>query len=59
MAMLGAVVALRRGEHAQTAIVGMVSPAVRAFLDVLAIAAALVFLCSSCILPTSSPTTRW
>ena len=45
MAMLGAVVALRRGEHMRmTAIVGMVSPAVRAFLDVLAIAAALAFL---------------
>jgi hypothetical protein len=43
--MLGAVVALRRGEHMRmTAIVGMVSPPVRAFLDVLAIAAALVFL---------------
>ena len=45
LAMLGAVVALRRGEHMRmTAIVGMVSPPVRAFLDVLAIAAALVFL---------------
>jgi TRAP-type C4-dicarboxylate transport system permease small subunit len=45
MAMLGAVVALRRGEHMRmTAIVGMVSPPVRAFLDVLAIAAALAFL---------------
>src|SRR5262245_19695845 len=45
MAMLGAVVALRRGEHMRmTAIVGMVSPAARAFLEVLAIAAALTFL---------------
>src|SRR5512144_1167222 len=45
MAMLGAVVALRRGEHMRmTAIVGMVSPQARAFLDVLAIAAALAFL---------------
>src|SRR5690348_13809801 len=45
MAMLGAVVALRRGEHMRmTAIVGMVTPQVRAFLDVLAIAAALTFL---------------
>src|SRR6185312_13494379 len=45
LAMLGAVVALRRDEHMRmTAIVGMVTPLVRAFLDVLAIAAALVFL---------------
>jgi tripartite ATP-independent transporter DctM subunit len=45
MAMLGAVVALRRGEHMRmTAIVGKVSPAARAFLEVLAIAAALTFL---------------
>ena len=45
MAMLGAAVALRRSEHMRmTAIVGRVSPAVRAFLDALAIAAALVFL---------------
>ena len=45
MAMLGAVVALRRGEHMRmTAVVGMVSPQARAFLDVLAIAAALTFL---------------
>ena len=40
LAMLGAVVALRRDEHMRmTAIVGMVSPPVRAFLDVLAVAA--------------------
>ena len=39
LAMLGAVVALRRGEHMRmTALVGMASPGVRAFLDVLAIA---------------------
>ena len=45
LAMLGAVVALRRDEHMRmTAIVGMVSPRVRAFLDVLAVAAALAFL---------------
>lgn len=45
MAMLGAVVALRRGEHMRmTAVVSMVSPQVRAFLEVLAIAAALTFL---------------
>ena len=45
LAMLGAVVALRRDEHMRmTAIVGKVSPPVRAFLDVLAVAAALAFL---------------
>ena len=45
LAMLGAVVALRRDEHMRmTAIVGKVSPPVRAFLDVLAVAAALTFL---------------
>jgi TRAP-type C4-dicarboxylate transport system permease small subunit len=45
LAMLGAVVALRRGEHMRmTAVVGMVSPKTRAFLEVLAIAAALTFL---------------
>ena len=45
LAMLGAVVALRRDEHMRmTAIVGMVSPSVCAFLDVLAVAAALAFL---------------
>src|SRR5689334_20497999 len=45
LAMLGAVVALRRDEHMRmTALVGMVTPPVRAFLDVLAIAAALTFL---------------
>jgi tripartite ATP-independent transporter DctM subunit len=45
LAMLGAVVALRRGEHMRmTAVVGKVSPPVRAFLETLAIAAALAFL---------------
>ena len=45
LAMLGAVVALRRDEHMRmTAIVGMVTPKVRAFLDVFALAAALAFL---------------
>ena len=45
LAMLGAVVALRRGEHMRmTAIVGMVSPRWRAFLDVFAMTAALTFL---------------
>ena len=41
LAMLGAVVALRRGEHMRmTAFVGKASPPLRAFLDVLAIVAA-------------------
>ena len=45
LAMLGAVVAFRRGEHMRmTAFVGMASPAVRAFLDVVAITAPLAFL---------------
>ncbi|HEX7932439.1 MAG TPA: TRAP transporter large permease subunit [Paraburkholderia sp.] len=45
LAMLGAVVALRRGEHMRmTALVGKASPAVRAFLDLVAIAAPLAFL---------------
>lgn len=45
LAMLGAVVALRRNEHMRmTAIVGKVSPLTRAFLDVLAVVAALTFL---------------
>ena len=45
LAMLGAVVALRRGEHMRmTAVVGMCSPGVRAFLDMVAIAAPLAFL---------------
>ncbi len=45
LAMLGAVVAFRRGEHMRmTAIVGMLSPRSRAFLDVVAVAAALAFL---------------
>jgi TRAP-type C4-dicarboxylate transport system permease small subunit len=45
LAMLGAAVAFRRGEHMRmTAIVGMLSPRSRAFLDVVAVAAALAFL---------------
>ena len=45
LAMLGAVVALRRDEHMRmTAIVGMVNPNVRAFLDVFALVASLAFL---------------
>jgi len=45
MSMLGAVVALRRGEHMRmTAFVAKASPRVRAFLDVLALAASLAFL---------------
>jgi len=45
LAMLGSVVALRRGEHMRmTAIVGALSPRARAFLDLIAIAAALAFL---------------
>ena len=45
LAMLGAVVALRRGEHMRmTAIVGMCSPGVRAFLDMIAITVPLAFL---------------
>ncbi|MDB5879101.1 MAG: C4-dicarboxylate transport system permease DctM subunit [Variovorax sp.] len=45
LSMLGAVVALRRGEHMRmTAIVGNVSPAARRMLEALAIAASLAFL---------------
>jgi tripartite ATP-independent transporter DctM subunit len=45
LAMLGSVIALRRGEHMRmTAFVGMAPPRIRAFLDVLAIVAALAFL---------------
>jgi len=45
LAMLGAVTAFQRGEHMRmTAFMGMVSPQVRAFFDVLAIAAPLAFL---------------
>jgi len=45
LSMLGAVVALRRGEHMRmTAFVAKASPGTRAFLDVLAIAAGLAFL---------------
>src|SRR5215213_4341536 len=45
LAMLGSVVAFQRGEHMRmTAIVGMLEPRARAFLDVIAVAAALAFL---------------
>jgi tripartite ATP-independent transporter DctM subunit len=45
LAMLGAAVAFRRGEHMRmTAIVSKASPATRAFLDVIAVTAALAFL---------------
>jgi tripartite ATP-independent transporter DctM subunit len=45
LAMLGSVIAFQRGEHMRmTAIVGMLNPRARAFLDVVAIAAALAFL---------------
>jgi tripartite ATP-independent transporter DctM subunit len=45
LAMLGSVVALQRGEHMRmTAVVGMVGPRARAFLDVFAMVAALAFL---------------
>ena len=45
LSMLGSVVAFRRGEHMRmTAFVGMASPAVRAFLEVVAITAPLIFL---------------
>ncbi|OZI59611.1 TRAP transporter large permease [Bordetella genomosp. 11] len=45
LAMLGAVVAFRRGEHMRmTALVNRASPVARAFLDVVAVASALAFL---------------
>ncbi|MCG5238420.1 TRAP transporter large permease subunit [Azospirillum doebereinerae] len=45
LAMLGSVVAFRRGEHMRmTAFVSWASPPLRAFLDVFAVAAALAFL---------------
>jgi len=45
LAMLGAVVALRRGEHMRmTALVAKASPSKRAFLDTFALVAALAFL---------------
>ncbi len=44
LAMLGSVVALRRAEHMRmTAFVGLLSPATRALLDVVAMVAALTF----------------
>ncbi len=45
LAMLGAVLAFQRDEHMRmTAIVGMLGPSARAFLDVVAVAASLAFL---------------
>src|ERR1044071_1091948 len=45
LAMLGSIVAFQRGEHMRmTAIVGKLTPSRRAFLDLVAIAAALAFL---------------
>ena len=45
LAMLGSVIAFQRGEHMRmTAIVGMLQPRARAFLDVVAVAAALAFI---------------
>jgi tripartite ATP-independent transporter DctM subunit len=45
LAMLGSVIAFQRGEHMRmTAIVGMLGPRGRAFLDVVAVAAPLAFL---------------
>lgn len=45
LAMLGAVLAFQRGEHMRmTAIIGMLQPRTRAFLDALAVAAPLAFL---------------
>ncbi|MGU3494585.1 TRAP transporter large permease subunit [Xanthobacteraceae bacterium A53D] len=45
LAMLGAVVAFRRGEHMRmTAVAAKVSPRTRAFLDLIAITAALTFI---------------
>ncbi len=45
LAMMGAVLAFQRAEHMRmTAIIGMLKPKARAFLDVLAIAAPLAFL---------------
>ena len=45
LAMLGAVIALQRGEHMRmTAIVGKLEPRARAFLDLVAIAAGVAFL---------------
>ena len=45
LAMLGSVIAFQRGEHMRmTALVGKAAPAARAFLDVVAVAAPLLFL---------------
>jgi tripartite ATP-independent transporter DctM subunit len=52
LAMLGSAVAFEKGEHMRmTAVVGKLSPARRAFVDVLATVAALVFL--SLVLPSA------
>src|ERR671928_171950 len=45
LAMLGAIIAFQRGEHMRmTAIVGKLDPRRRAFMDLVAIAAAIAFL---------------
>jgi len=45
LAMLGSVLALRRGEHMRmTALIGMMAPARRAFFEVVAVAAPVLFL---------------
>ncbi|MEP9368893.1 TRAP transporter large permease subunit [Xanthobacter sp. VNH20] len=49
LAMLGAVVAFWRGEHMRmTAFVGVLGPSARAYLELVALAAAMVFLCVMC-----------
>src|SRR3954469_9273608 len=59
LAMLGSVIAFQRGEHMRmTAIVGMLKPRARAFLDVVAVAAPLAFLLLVIHPATSSPPTR-
>jgi len=60
LAMLGSVLAFQRDEHMRmTAIVGMLSPRARAFLDVVAVAASLAFLLLVYSLLTSSLPTRF
>ncbi|MEJ1158158.1 TRAP transporter large permease [Prosthecomicrobium sp. N25] len=55
LAMLGAVVALRRGEHMRmTALVSRLDPSLRAFVDALAVAAGLAFL-----LLIATPAVHW
>ena len=59
LAMLGSVVAFQRGEHMRmTAIVGMLAPRARAFLDVSRSRPRSPSCCSSSTRPTSSPPTR-